>query len=64
VLTAVAVWDHRPTPDELLDQRLGSGWRPTPTRLKEGPRILGHAACRVDGVVAQQIRDDGIRPGS
>jgi hypothetical protein len=47
VLTAVAVWGHRPSPDQLLDWHFASGWQPTPTLLKEGPRILGHAACRV-----------------
>lgn len=47
MVTAVAVWDHRPTPDELLDARLARGWVPVPTALKEGNVILGHAACRV-----------------
>jgi hypothetical protein len=46
-LTAVAVWDHRPTADELLDARLRDGWTPTASGLKTGPAILGHAACRV-----------------
>jgi hypothetical protein len=46
VTTAVAVWDHRPTPDELLDARLARGWRPTPTATRDGDVILGHAACR------------------
>jgi len=44
-LTAVAVWPRRPTADELLHGRLRRGWKPTPSRLKEGPRVLGHAAC-------------------
>jgi hypothetical protein len=43
----VAEWDHRPTADELLDARLARGWHPTPTMLTDGPRVLGHAACRV-----------------
>jgi hypothetical protein len=47
VVTAVAVWDHRPTADELLDARVARGWRPVPTELKAGKTILGHAACRV-----------------
>jgi hypothetical protein len=42
---AVAIWDHRPTPKELLDRRLASGWRPTPTATVEGDVILGYAAC-------------------
>jgi hypothetical protein len=48
-LTAVAVWDHRPTADELLDRRLADGWTPTLTPLQSGPAVLGHAACRVPG---------------
>jgi hypothetical protein len=35
----------KPSPDELLARRLQDGWKPVPTRLKEGPRVLGHAAC-------------------
>jgi hypothetical protein len=46
-LTAVAVWDHKPSPDELLNKRIADGWTPTYTALKEGPVILGHAACLV-----------------
>jgi len=46
-LTAVAVWPHKPTADELLAQRLKDGWRPTPSRLQSGATILGHAACLV-----------------
>ncbi|HWE37193.1 MAG TPA: hypothetical protein VG406_11555 [Isosphaeraceae bacterium] len=42
---AVAIWDHAPSPDELLDARLKRGWGPTPTALKDGPAVLGHAAC-------------------
>jgi hypothetical protein len=45
VVTAVAVWDHRPTPQELLDARLSRGWKPTPTLLVDGPTVLGYAAC-------------------
>jgi len=46
-VTAVSVWDHRPTADELLDDRLSRGWGPTPTGTVDGPVILGHAACRL-----------------
>ena len=46
-MTAVAVWMHRPSAAELLDARLARGWRPTPTRLREGERVLGYAACVV-----------------
>lgn len=42
-MTAVAVWDHRPDADELLASRLADGWRPTPSYLVGGPRVLGHA---------------------
>lgn len=44
-MTAVAVWQRRPSPRDLLDARLAGGWRPTPTALKEGNRVLGYAAC-------------------
>jgi hypothetical protein len=43
------VWDHRPSADELLDDRLARGWQPTPTGTVDGPRVLGHAACRFGG---------------
>ena len=49
---AVAIWDHRPTAQELLDRRLERGWRPTPTATIEGDVVLGYAAClsgRLDG---------------
>ncbi|MEO7093138.1 MAG: hypothetical protein ABI175_07805 [Polyangiales bacterium] len=44
-MTAVAVWDRRPTARELLDARLARGWTPTPTGLQGGARVLGYAAC-------------------
>ena len=44
---AVAILDHHPNAAELLEARLARGWRPTPSRLKEGERILGYAACVV-----------------
>lgn len=43
-MTAVAVWDHAPTPDELLAARLAAGWRPTASKLRAGDQVLGHAA--------------------
>jgi hypothetical protein len=46
-VAAVAVWDHYPSAEELLASRLGAGWRPTPSRLKGGEAVLGHAACVV-----------------
>jgi hypothetical protein len=39
------VWTHRPSADELLEARLARGWQPTPTATRDGPQILGHAAC-------------------
>ena len=42
-MTAVAVWDELPTADTLLQKRLASGWQPTPTDTRDGPKILGHA---------------------
>jgi hypothetical protein len=44
-LTAVAVWAHKPTPDELLARRVAIGYVPQCSLLKEGPRVLGHAAA-------------------
>ena len=39
------MWDRDPTNDELLADRLATGWKPTPSRLKSGDVVLGHAAC-------------------
>ncbi len=36
-----------PSADEVLRERLAAGWQPTPSALKDGDRILGHAACVV-----------------
>ncbi|HWS55631.1 MAG TPA: hypothetical protein VN228_15940 [Pyrinomonadaceae bacterium] len=44
-MTAVAVWDHHPGADELLRARLEGGWRPTPSPLKGGDAVVGHASC-------------------
>ncbi|HEX9101800.1 MAG TPA: hypothetical protein VF997_06335 [Polyangia bacterium] len=41
------MWEQRPSADELLQARLARGWQPTPTETRDGPQILGHAACRV-----------------
>jgi hypothetical protein len=45
VLAAVAVWSFQPDADDLLRFRLANGWRPTASSLKDGDRVLGHAAC-------------------
>jgi hypothetical protein len=47
-VTAVAVFDFQPTADELLRFRLANGWQPTASSLKDGDRILGHAACSIE----------------
>jgi hypothetical protein len=44
-VTAVAVWSHRPHAQALLEARLTRGWAPTPTATRDGPRVLGYAAC-------------------
>jgi hypothetical protein len=41
------VWDHEPTADELLKYRLSKGWAPTPSPLRDGDRVIGHASCAV-----------------
>jgi hypothetical protein len=41
----VSVWDHRPTADEILADRLARGWKPTASALREGDVVVGHAAC-------------------
>ena len=38
------MWDHEPTADELLADRMTQGWRPTPSPLVSGGTVLGHAA--------------------
>jgi hypothetical protein len=43
-VAAVAVWDHKPSADEMLDARVARGWEPTPTGLKDGAQVLGYAA--------------------
>ncbi len=47
-ITAVAVWEVPPNADELLQFRLKNGWKPTPSYLKDGDKILGHASCVID----------------
>jgi hypothetical protein len=44
---AVAIFDHRPTPKELLEGRLARGWRPMPTATRDGDVVVGFAACCV-----------------
>jgi len=58
-VTAVAVWDHRPSARELLDARLGAGWKPTPSSLKGGDRVLGYAACVFEAPGLEAKRTSG-----
>ena len=44
------MWDHVPAAHELLEARLARGWKPTPSPLKAGDRVLGYAACAVTHV--------------
>jgi len=44
-VTAVAVWDHRPTAAELLGARVAEGWTPTPSAVRGRHEVLGYAAC-------------------
>ncbi|MEO6724556.1 MAG: hypothetical protein ABIU20_09380 [Blastocatellia bacterium] len=39
------MWDHHPTPDELLAVRISEGWQYTVSPLRDGDQVLGHAAC-------------------
>ena len=54
-ITAVAVWDHRPTPDEILGARMSAGWTPRPSLLKAGDRVVGHAACSMTNVAPERV---------
>jgi hypothetical protein len=40
------VYDHLPTPDELLDARIAAGWTPTPSSTVNGDVIEGFACTR------------------
>lgn len=44
-ITAVAVWKNQPDADKILQSRLKNNWKPTPSVLKDGEKILGHASC-------------------
>jgi hypothetical protein len=62
VVTAVAVWDHRPSADELLEARLERGWSPTATATVDGELVLGHAACLASRLLAEpHAKFDPIR---
>jgi len=42
---AVAIWDHAPTGDELVERRREQGWLPRHTDTVDGPIVLGLAGC-------------------
>src|SRR5262245_34852259 len=48
-ITSIGIWNHAPSADEILSIRMNEGWRPTPSSLQDGDRILGHAACLETG---------------
>ena len=52
------MWDHLPAASELLERRLALGWKPTPTLLRTGERVLGYAAC---AVTSTPHRSSGLR---
>ena len=47
---AVAIFEHQPTPAELLDRRIERGWKPMPTATRDGDVVLGFASCCSAGV--------------
>lgn len=51
-MTAVAVWARRPSGEDLLDDRLSYGWKPTPSMLATGMRVLG---------VGEKVPEEGWR---
>ena len=48
-VTSIAIWDDAPSADELLSVRINEGWRPTPSKLKDGDRVIGYAANLKEG---------------
>ena len=62
-MTAVAVWGREPDARALLDARLERGWRPTPTALRDGQRVLGYASCAVASL-AREIAPGPPDPGT
>lgn len=47
-ITAVAVWEEQPDADKILQFRLKNGWKPKPSSLKGGDKVLGHASCVIN----------------
>jgi hypothetical protein len=44
---AVAIWDHAPTGEELVERRRQQGWNPRPTDTVDGEIVLGLGACLI-----------------
>jgi hypothetical protein len=44
---AVAIWDHAPTGDELVERRRQSGWIPRSTDTVDGEVVMGLGACLI-----------------
>jgi hypothetical protein len=42
---AVAIWDHTPTGEELVERRRQQGWKPRATDTVDGEVVLGLGAC-------------------
>ena len=42
-MVAVAIWDHQPANQELLDKRLANGWKLTPSAINHNEEVLGYA---------------------
>jgi hypothetical protein len=45
---AVAIWDHWPSGDELVEARRKQGWLPRPTHTVDGAIVLGIASCLLE----------------
>ena len=63
-MAAVAVWNHRPGAQELLEARLKAGWKPTPSRLRGGEKVLGYAACVFENKDLRAKRTSGPAAGA
>jgi hypothetical protein len=46
-IAAEGLADVETTVSEILEVRLASGWLPRESALKDGDRVVGHAACVV-----------------
>ena len=63
---AVAIWDHEPTGDELVERRGQQGWIPRPTDTVDGEVVMGLGACLIrtgNGMAGPRPVDSDIGPG-